>query len=205
MPREGENNSTREERRDLIDNNRTVKEKRRRLQALQAMNGETVDSLDQIFEAKLNAVRIYEQRLARVTDPYAKQALEKMIQDERRQLLNLAELIDLVEESPDMGRFTRATRQMTHRLKAGNGKNIAYGLGAIALAALLIPGVKDALKPLASKVINGVNDLTEQAQGLISGVREDVEDLVAEAQFDKIKQSIDNAVVEDDFFSDPNK
>jgi hypothetical protein len=203
VPIEGENKSGREERRALIENNKTNRGQRRRQQALAAMNEETVDSLDQIFEAKLNAVRAYELRLARVADPYAKQTLQKMIQDERRQLLNLAELIDLVEESPDLGRFTRATRQMKHRLNAGNGKNVAYGLGAVVLAALLIPGVKDALKPVLGKIMTGVHDLSEQAQGLISSVREDMEDMVAEAQFEKLKQSIDSEVGEDDFPVDP--
>lgn len=167
---------------------------RRRQQALAAMNEDTVTSLDQIFEAKLNAVRAYEQRLSRVADPYARQTLQKMIQAERRQLLNLAELIDLVEESPNMGGFTKATRQMKHRLNAGNGKNALYGFGAIVLAALLIPGVKDAFKPLLGKVMSGVNELSEQAQGLVSSVKEDMEDLVAEAEFEKLKQAIDDEV-----------
>ncbi len=203
MSIEGENKAGREERRELIENNPVNKGQRRRQQALAAMNGETVESLDQIFQAKLNAVRAYELRLARISDPYARQTLQKMIQDERRQLLNLAELIDLVEESPDMGRFTRATRQMKHRFKAGNGKNVAYGLGAVVLAALLIPGVKDALKPVLGKIVSGVNELSEQAQGLISSVKEDMEDMVAEAQFEKLKQSIDSEVGEEDFPIDP--
>lgn len=203
MSIEGENKAGREERRELIENNPVNKGQRRRQQALAAMNGETVESLDQIFQAKLNAVRAYELRLARISDPYARQTLQKMIQDERRQLLNLAELIDLVEESPDMGRFTRATRQMKHRFKAGNGKNVAYGLGAAVLAALLIPGVKDALKPVLGKIVSGVNELSEQAQGLISSVKEDMEDMVAEAQFEKLKQSIDSEVGEEDFPIDP--
>lgn len=174
----------------------SAKSSQRRQQALAAMNEETVTSLDEVFEAKLNAVRAYEQRLARVADPYARQTLQKMIQAERRQLLNLAELIDIVEESPNMGGFTRATRRMTHRLKTGDGKNALYGLGAIALAAMLIPGVKDALKPLVGKVMSGVNELSEQAQGLISSVKEDMEDMVAEAEFEKLKQAIDHEVAE---------
>jgi len=45
--------------------------------------------------------------------------------------------------------------------------------------------------------MQGIKELSEQAQGLLVGVREDIEDLVAEAEFDKLKSSIDSAVAEE--------
>ncbi|MBP2652733.1 MAG: hypothetical protein H6Q73_302 [Firmicutes bacterium] len=45
--------------------------------------------------------------------------------------------------------------------------------------------------------VQGVIALSEQVKGLFSGVREDIEDLVSEAQFENLKQSIDAGIVEE--------
>ncbi|MBC8015842.1 MAG: hypothetical protein H7X79_08870 [Sporomusaceae bacterium] len=191
---EGQERTPGEERRDLIETRGRSRGKDRRSQAMETMNEETVAALDEVFIAKLAAVRASEQRLASITDPYARKALSKMIQEERSQLINLAELIEMVEQSPESGSFTRARRQMSHRLKSPNNKNFAYGVGVALLGALLFPTLKESLHPVAMKAMHGVRELSEQAQGLLSGVREDIEDLVAEAEFEKLKSSIDSVV-----------
>ena len=37
-------------------------------------------------------------------------------------------------------------------------------------------------------------DISEQVKGLLSGVQEDIEDLVSEAEFERLKNSIDAAI-----------
>jgi hypothetical protein len=198
---EGQAKSPNEEREALLENRGRARGRNRRQQAMETMNEESVAALDQVFTAKLEAVRASEQRLASISDPYARKALQQMIQDERKQLLNLAELIEMVEQSPENGAFTRARRQMAHRLKNPSTKSFAYGIGITLLGALLFPTLKDSLHPVAMKAMQGIKDLSEQAQGLLGSVREDMEDLVAEAEFERLKSSIDSEV--EDVLGDP--
>lgn len=188
----------------LTENRVHGRGRNRRKQAMETMNEESVAALDEVFTAKLAAVRASEQRLASISDPYARKALSKMIKEERGQLLNLAELIEIVEQSPESGSFTRARRQMSHRLRSPSNKNFIYGISVAVLGALLLPTLKESLHPIAMKAMQGVRDLSEQAQGLMSGVREDIEDLVAEAEFQKLKTSIDSAVAGEELI-DPLK
>ena len=198
---DGQAKSPNEEREALLETRGRSRGRNRRQQAMETMNEESVSALDQVFTAKLEAVRASEQRLASISDPYARKALQQMIQDERKQLLNLAELIEMVEQSPENGPITRARRQMVHRLKSPSTKSFAYGIGVALLGALLFPTLKDSLHPVAMKAMQGIKDLSEQAQGLLGSVREDMEDLVAEAEFERLKSSIDSEV--GDVLGDP--
>ena len=159
----------------------------------QSSNEETLAGLEQVFEAKLAAVQSYEQRMSTITDSYALKALRQMIEQERRELMRLAELIEYVEVSPDMSGIGRLNRQFNHRVKSSTGRPPGFWLAAALVGAVLVPSVRETLRPLALKTVQGVMELGEQAQGLFSGVKEDLEDLVAEAQFDKFKQSIETS------------
>ncbi len=169
---------------------------RRRL--AETTNAESTAGLEQIFEAKLAAVNVYEKQLATVTDPYARKTLQHMIRQERQELLRLAELIDLVEAGPELGRMTRARRRFSHQIRTTTGRDASFWLGAAVVGALLLPSVREQIRPLAVKTMHGVMDLSEQVKGLFSGVREDLEDLISEAQFEKLKQSIDASILEDE-------
>lgn len=170
---------------------RVGRAQRMREQVRQCSNEETIAGLEQVFEAKLAAIRTYEQRLAAVTDPYARRALQRMICQERKELLHLAELTELVEQSPEMNGLMRTRRRFNHQVKACTGQDMKFWLGAAAVGAVLLPGVREQLRPLAVKVVQGVMGLTEQAQGLFSGMREDMEDLVSEAQFERFTHTFD--------------
>ncbi|SMC99768.1 hypothetical protein [Sporomusa malonica] len=165
--------------------------KRLKERVVQSSNEETIAGLEQVFEAKLAAVQSYERRMSTITDPYALKALRQMIEQERRELMSLAELIELVEVSPDMGGVGRLNRQFNHRVKSSTGRTPGFWLAAALVGAVLVPSVRETLRPLVLKTVQGVMELGEQAQGLFSGVKEDLEDLMAEAQFDKFKQSIE--------------
>lgn len=172
-----------------------------RQQAMESVNEQTVNSLEQVFEAKMAAIQTYEQKLATVSDPYARKSLQYMIQEERQQLLNLADLVEIVEQSPDMGRLSRARKRMAHQMRTSPGRSAALGVGIALLGALMLPAVKDKLRPMALKAFQGVMDLSEQAQGLVATVREDIEDIVAEAQFEKLKETM---MIDEDTASNPD-
>ncbi len=170
---------------------------RMRERAVDATSEDAVAGLEQIFETKLAAIQSYERQLETVRDPFAQQALRGMIRKERKELLHLAELTDLMEKSPELGRFTRARLRLNHRIKTNTGQDMIFWLGAAAIGAILVPGVREKLRPIAVKAVQGVMGLSDQAQGFISGIKEDIEDIVSEVQFEKIKQSLDDAIEED--------
>lgn len=162
-----------------------------RRRAIETGSEDTALGLEQVFEAKLAAIRTYEQKLNTVTDPYARKALRRMIHKERKELLELAELTDLVEKEPEMNGLMHRKCCFNHEVKMRTGHNATFWIGAAVVAAALMPSVREKLRPLAVKAVQGVIGLTEQAQGIFSGVREDIEDLVSEAQFERFRDSLD--------------
>lgn len=178
-------------------NRRESRAERLRQRMAETANEESLAGLEQIFEAKLATIKVYEQQLAAVNDPFARKTLQRMIRQERQELMSLAELTDLTEAGPEMGSIARARRRVSHRLKMSTGQDTKFWLGALVVGALLLPSVREKLRPLAVKTAQGIMDLSEQVQGLFSGMKEDIEDLVSEAQFEKLKQSIDDAIVDE--------
>jgi hypothetical protein len=170
---------------------------RMRERAVDATSEDAAAGLEQIFETKLAAIQSYERQLETVRDPFAQQALRGMIRKERKELLHLAELTELMEKSSELGRFTQARLRLNHRIKTNTGQDMIFWLGAAAVGAILVPGVREKLRPIAVKAVQGVMGLSDQAQGFISGIKEDIEDIVSEVQFEKIKQSLDDAIEED--------
>jgi len=180
-----------DDKRDLQPKPRYSRKERMRTLAMESGSEDTLLGLEQVFDAKLAAIRIYEQRLAKITDPYARKSLQQMIRKERAELLNLAELTDLVEQGPEMNSLTRTKRRINHEVKMCTGQDVTFWLGAAVVGAILLPSVREKLRPLAVKAVQGVLGLTDQAQGIFSGMREDIEDLVSEAQFERFRDSLD--------------
>lgn len=124
------------------ENTHSKRSKHLKERALQSDNEETLIGLDQVFEAKLAAIRTYEQKLITITDPYAKKTLQNMIRQERKELLHLADLTDLVENGSEMGSFTRAKRRINHQVKDKTGRNLTFWLGAAAIRGHSFPHSK---------------------------------------------------------------
>lgn len=176
---------------------RSSRARRLREQVAETTTQQSVTGLEQIFEAKLAAIKTYQQQLNTITDPYARKSLQMMVQKERKELVDLADLIDLVDANPEMGGITRARRRFSHQLRTTTGRDASFWLGAAVVGAILLPSVREKLRPLAVKTVQGMMELSDQVKGMFSGVQEDIEDLVSEAQFEKFKESIEAAIVEE--------
>ena len=176
----------------IPDGPRTTRGQRMRHRAMDTGSDGTLLGLEQVFEAKLAAIRTYEQRLSSITDPYTRKTLQQLIHKERKELLHLAELTEMLEQNPEANSFTRSRRRLRHEVKTRTGHDLTFWLGLAVVGAVLLPSVREKLRPLAVKAVQGVIGLTEHTQGLFSGVREDIEDLVSEAQFERFKDSIED-------------
>ncbi|MDB5084341.1 MAG: hypothetical protein JWN30_1227 [Bacilli bacterium] len=70
-------------------------------------------------------------------------------------------------------------------------EGILTGVGVILAAAVLLPMVESVSRPLAQAGVQGVVLLGNRVKGGVALIKEEVEDLVAEAQFERMRKSID--------------
>lgn len=75
----------------------------------------------------------------------------------------------------------------------GDGKaflrGFSLGLGAAVLGFLLVPATRKALRPVLVAGLRGLMDLADQAKVSLATAREELEDIVAEAQFERLRQA----------------
>jgi hypothetical protein len=167
-------------------------------------NEDTVQALEQVFATKLALVRSYQRKLAVVQDPYARKVLQRMIQEEKNHLTSMADLIDLVQRGPEMGPLARTRAKMGHQIRSTTGRSMALGFGLAVLGMMLYPTVKEQVRPMLAKALEGVMDLADQAQNVVASMKEDFEDIVSEAQFERFKDMVDPGFTESDFELEPD-
>lgn len=76
-------------------------------------------------------------------------------------------------------------------------KSFAYGVGVGILATVMFPQIKEGIKPAASGAAKGIMNIAEKLQEMAVGVREGIEDIVAEARFENLKNSLEKEILED--------
>lgn len=64
-----------------------------------------------------------------------------------------------------------------------------WGVGAAALLLMVLPSAKRSLRPFAVSAIKGAFDLVDQLKSVIAEAGEGLQDLVAEAQFERMKEA----------------
>lgn len=74
--------------------------------------------------------------------------------------------------------------------KAHSMESIVIGIGIGLFATILIPVLKKQLKPASAAVATGALAMSESARKWIEVAKEEVEDVVAEAQFERMKRKI---------------
>lgn len=70
-------------------------------------------------------------------------------------------------------------------------EGIAIGLGAGILAALLAPIAKKNAGPVSAAAVSGAAAAVRSARRFFAVIREEAEDLVFEAQFERMRRSVD--------------
>ncbi|MFD0693951.1 DUF5132 domain-containing protein [Paenibacillus sp. GCM10027628] len=75
-----------------------------------------------------------------------------------------------------------------------NIDKIIVGTALTVAASALLPIAKTALQPLAAAGMEGGANLLQRARSLFQMAREEVEDIVAEAQFERMKRQLDKEI-----------
>ncbi|PWI57716.1 hypothetical protein BM613_06940 [Sulfoacidibacillus thermotolerans] len=80
--------------------------------------------------------------------------------------------------------------------KSFSVEGIAMGIGLGVLAVLLAPVVKRQIRPAGEAIASGIGALAQGARKWYEVTKEEVEDLFAEAQFERMKRSLDQEIEE---------
>lgn len=79
-------------------------------------------------------------------------------------------------------------------IKNLNMNNVITGTALTVAAAALIPIMKDTLRPLAVLGIKGVIGVVDGTRTTVQLAKEELEDIVAEAQFERMKKKLDQEI-----------
>ena len=82
---------------------------------------------------------------------------------------------------------TKGLRQM---LGSPGARNFGLGVGAAVLGYLLWPMARQAVRPVVKGAVKGALLLGDRVQELTARAREEMEDLVAEAQFERVRDGM---------------
>lgn len=161
-------------------------------QGRQRVNGRTINTLDNLLQDKSDAINFQYDSIAQINDPVARKLLRQMVRDEQNNELRLAKVIDYLEGDP--GSISKLFKQLELSLGSNRAKGFTTGLITALVVAALLPGAQKNLRPLLLSLVKGFNDVSEKTKDLLAGVKESVEDVVAQAQFEMLQDNIDKDV-----------
>jgi hypothetical protein len=115
---------------------------------------------------------------------------------------------DIMEDIQEMGytpgEILRAVQQLQKRgtiryrfselMNSREGRGFKWGLSTAILTLVFLPSVAKSLKPVTKWALKETMEVSERVQGIISNLKEDVEDILAEAQFERSKNTIDDEI-----------
>lgn len=136
------------------------------------------------FHNELRAMQGIQRRLARTRNPEVRAALSKILNDSLDMGIDLDELLGALP-----GSYNTDIKDRMNSLLSRNGLLLLL----LALLTLLaVPPVREKIRPGISKIIEQAMTLGESARTLAAQLRESFEDIIAEAQFDRLKKNIED-------------
>jgi len=136
---------------------------------------------------ELNAMRAIENRLRRSrVSPEARVLLNELMDEAADQGLTIDDLFRSLPRQP-------LTERLADFFQSRNGMYLLLAM----LVILATPSTREMVKPALKKVAGEVNELADQVRGLLAKIKEGLEDVVAEARFEKMKEAMEQAIYED--------
>lgn len=135
-------------------------------------------------------------------EPETRPSRAELNERRRRRQELLAELLqeDLGELTPselrllarDLDRLARR-QSRAPLVESDLLRGVLWGAGLTALALLLLPQARRAFRPLAVAAARCAMDLVDGVREAVSGAQEGLEDIVAEAQFQRLQAAVEAA------------
>jgi len=126
-----------------------------------------------------------------IDDPYVQGTVRRLLQDLRGRQREVNALRRLMERNPELGSLDKIRQRLNTWLQTGHTHSFLWGAGLAFLALAILPRTREGWRPLAVKVVREVMDLANKSQELVAGLKESLEDLFSEAQFEAMKQSLE--------------
>ncbi|MEW6698480.1 MAG: hypothetical protein ACOY35_01495 [Bacillota bacterium] len=142
------------------------------------------------LQNELGAIEKINQRLSQVRDPQVRQLLYELLQEASRQNMDITELMQSINMNNTPGYGVSILDRIIGPFKGVDRRSFGWGAGAALLGLLLLPSLGKSLRPLARRAMEEAMDITERAQSVFAQAKEEFEDIVAEANFNKIKESM---------------
>lgn len=139
------------------------------------------------LNSEYKAIDSYGQHMASTQNPHVRQIYRHIIRDEQDHVNSLTNLIQTIPRwGPGLGnRMYMSSRRLGYWLRSRQGQGFALGVGAAAAAAYVGPMILRGLRPVAVRAVQGLLNVTDRAAATLSGTREKLEDLVAEARYNQ--------------------
>lgn len=147
------------------------------------------------LQNELQAINKINRQIGQVSDPQVRQMVYELLQESRQQGISVQELLDSLNMNnygSQMGFGSSLMDTIAGPFRNIDRRSFSYGVGAALLGLTVLPTLGKSLRPLASKTMEEFMGVFDNAQGMFSQAREELEDIVAEANFNKMKNSMGN-------------
>lgn len=141
----------------------------------------TLQDIRNDLRRELESLRDIESRGISSSDPHVRSAAGAIAAEAREQGFSLDEVLRKLNGNGAMK--TGWLQRMSNLLNTGQRKGFVYGVGATILAAMLFPPVKESMRSVAVRTMEGGMELADRARTMVSRAKEEIEDIVAEANF----------------------
>ena len=136
---------------------------------------------------ELRAVQDVENRLGRLRNPRTRELVRELLEKAEEKGMTASDLVQSISA-------TRPTlRDRLSGMLFNPQNRLPLGVGAVLLGLFLFPAARGSLRPLARKVVEEVMNMSEKTQTVIARAQEDLSDIVAEAQFARLADSVQQA------------
>lgn len=139
------------------------------------------------LQQQLRAMGQMNQGLGQGVDPQVQRLLYELLRESRDQGMALPDLMQSINQnqSPSLG--SGLMDRLFGPLKGIDRNSFGWGAGAAVLGFLLLPTLGKSMRPLARKAVEEAMSLNERLQSIFAHAKEEFEDIVAEASFNKLK------------------
>lgn len=142
------------------------------------------------LQNELRVMQQMNQRAGHVQDPQVRRLVYELLEETAQQGMDIPDLMQSVNirHSPTLG--NSLLDRIVGPIKGIDRNSFLWGAGAALLGVALLPAISKTLRPFARKAVEEVMEITERTQGMFAQVKEEFEDIVAEASFNKLKNSV---------------
>lgn len=163
------------------------------------------------LQRELQAISRINQRMAQVRDPQVRAMLQEILSEAWQKGMDIPDIMQSLSGNnmQTAGNMQYPGGSLSDRLggffRGFDRRSFGWGAGVGLLGLLLVPSLTKALRPMVRKAMEEAMDVSQRAQGVIYRAKEEFEDIVAEASFNKMKESLEEDVAGADEKTPPQK